>query len=286
MPFDLLLYAAFAGGWVLGRLVPHRSPWVGRATLGCVAVLLALLGASFRDVGLSEMVVVVPYAAAFALAVLAVTALLARALSSKVSRRDAAPPTPRAERVPTSVVFLAALLGGAVLGRSVSLPTGELIPWALYALLALVAFGLDLRWAPLKRAWVPVVAASLGAVLTASVFALLTPLGVAPVFASALAFGWYSLAGPLVAARVGATLGLFAFLTNFLRESLTILLAPRLGPSLRGEGLASLGGATSMDTTLYFVVRYGESDAGSLALASGLVLTAAASLVVPLVLSL
>jgi uncharacterized membrane protein YbjE (DUF340 family) len=183
-------------------------------------------------------------------------------------------------------VLLLALLVGALAGRVVSVPSAELIPWALYALLALVAFGLDLHWAPLKRAWVPLLAAVLGALVAATVFVLLTPLGRPSVLATALAFGWYSLAAPLVAARAGATLGLFAFLANFLRESLTILLAPRLGPSLRGEGLASLGGATAMDTTLYFVVRYGDPDAGSLALVSGLVLTAAASLVVPLVLSL
>jgi uncharacterized membrane protein YbjE (DUF340 family) len=40
-----------------------------------------------------------------------------------------------------------------------------------------------------------------------------------------------------------------------------------------------------MDTTLYFVTRYGDRDAGSLALASGLILTVAASLIVPLVLA-
>jgi uncharacterized membrane protein YbjE (DUF340 family) len=64
-----------------------------------------------------------------------------------------------------------------------------------------------------------------------------------------------------------------------------MLLSPLLGRRLRGEGLASLGGATSMDTTLYFVVGYGDADAGSLALASGLVLTLLASLVLPAILA-
>src|SRR5208282_2778243 len=109
----------------------------------------------------------------------------------------------------------------------------------------------------------------------------------APVaFATTFAFGWYTLAGPLVGARAGAALGLLAFLTNFLREDLTMLLSPVIGPRMRGEGLAALGGATSMDTTLYFVTRYGDRDAGSLALASGLILTVVASLVVPAVLAL
>jgi uncharacterized membrane protein YbjE (DUF340 family) len=40
-----------------------------------------------------------------------------------------------------------------------------------------------------------------------------------------------------------------------------------------------------MDTTLYFVTRYGDRNAGGLALASGLILTVAASLVLPFVLA-
>ncbi|HLY77012.1 MAG TPA: hypothetical protein VKT21_03935 [Thermoplasmata archaeon] len=40
-----------------------------------------------------------------------------------------------------------------------------------------------------------------------------------------------------------------------------------------------------MDTTLYFVTAYGDAEAGSMALASGLALTVIASLAVPLVLA-
>jgi uncharacterized membrane protein YbjE (DUF340 family) len=41
-----------------------------------------------------------------------------------------------------------------------------------------------------------------------------------------------------------------------------------------------------MDTTLFFVTRYGESEAASLSLATGLVLTVAASLLLPVLLAL
>jgi uncharacterized membrane protein YbjE (DUF340 family) len=284
--FDPFLYVAFALGWVVGRLVPHRSPWVGRATLGCVGVLLFLLGASFRSAPVDELLAVVPYAVLLAALVLVLTGAIALAL-----RPARAPGTLRAARpapggLPTSVVLLAALVIGVAAGRFVALPTGELVTWALYALLALVAFGLDLSWGPLRRAWAPIVAGVAGALGAAAIVALVVPWGAPPVFASALAFGWYSLAAPIVGARAGAALGLFAFLVNFLREATTILLAPRLGPVLGSEGLTAVGGATSMDTTLYFITRYGEADAGSLAIASGLVLTAAASFLVPLALAL
>jgi len=55
---------------------------------------------------------------------------------------------------------------------------------------------------------------------------------------------------------------------------------------MRGEGLTAMGGATAMDTTLWFVVRYGDPDSGGLALTSGLVLSVLASLLLPLVLAL
>ncbi len=284
MAIDPFLYVALGVGWVVGRIVPHRGPWVSRATLALVAVLLALLGASFRDVPPGELGAVVPYAVLLTVLVLVTTSAVAYALRDRTRS-----PPPRATaarpRLPSSLLLLAALVAGFGIGRAVPVPTGVLIPWALYGLLAFVGFGLDLSWAPIKRAWVPLAAAAAGAVASAAVVALVVPFGASAVFASVLGFGWYSLAAPLVANRLGAALGLFAFLVNFLREAATILLAPRLGARLRGEGLAALGGATSMDTTLYFVVTYGDAEAGSLALASGLVLTAAASLLVPLLLS-
>ncbi len=284
MAFDAFLYVAFGLGWIVGRLVPRRGPWVSHATLALVAVLLALLGASFRDVPPAEFGAVVPYAVLLTALVLATTSAVAYALRDRTRPPPTRTVAARA-RVPSSLLLLAALVAGFGVGRAVPVPTGLLIPWALYGLLAFVAFGLDLTWAPIKRAWVPLVAAAVGSVASAAVVAFVVPFGASAVFASALGFGWYSLAAPLVADRLGAALGLFAFLVNFLREAATILLAPRLGARLRGEGLTALGGATSMDTTLYFVVTYGDAEAGSLALASGLVLTAAASLLVPLLLS-
>ena len=47
-----------------------------------------------------------------------------------------------------------------------------------------------------------------------------------------------------------------------------------------------MGGASSRDTTLYFVTRFGDTDAATLALGSGLVLTVLATVLLPLVLAL
>lgn len=286
---DLYLYAAFGAGWLAGRLWPSRHPWFTRATLASVAVLLFLLGASFRSIDPGAIAELFPLAAAFTAVVLGATV----ALSLMMRRRRA--PQPATDRtssahvqrgVPTSVLLLGALFVGYAVGRATLLPTGSLITIALAALLALVGYGIDLDLASVRRAWAPIASASAGAVVAAVAFAAVGRLTPTASFATALAFGWYSLAGPLVAARLGATIGLFTFLANFLRELAVMLFAPYLGPRLGGEGLSALGGATSMDTNLYFIVRYGDERSGALALATGLSFTIAASLLVPLVLAL
>jgi len=286
---DVYLYAGFLIGWLAGRRWPAHGAWVGRASLASVVVLLGLLGASLRGIPPTTLVTVLPGAVLFAVAVLGFTAgfyLLLRRLEAPADAPAGIPAPTGRERVPTSLVLLAALLTGYGVGQLAALPTGLLIPAALTLLLGLIGYGVELRLSSVRRAWLPLTSAAAGALATALLVGMVGGIGWVASLATALGFGWYSLTGPLVAARLGAALGLYAFLANFLREGLTMILAPYLGPRLRGEGLAALGGATSMDTTLYFVVRYGEARAGALAVASGLTLTVAASLVVPLVLAL
>jgi uncharacterized membrane protein YbjE (DUF340 family) len=284
--FDPFLYVAFALGLVAGRLIHRRSRWVPRALILTVIVLVGLLGASLNDVAIGSLAVTVPVALGFALLILGLTALASLLLARLRPTRAA--PTPSAEareRFPLSLLLVGAVLVGFGIGHVVSVPTGVTIEWALYALLALVAFDLPLNWTGLRSVWVPLTAATAGALVAGALFAFLSGTALPVAMGTSLAFGWYTLAGPLVLARAGALLGLLAFLTNFLRENLTMVLSPVVGRRLRGEGLAALGGATAMDTTLYFVTRYGDRDAGSLALASGLILTVSASLIVPLVLA-
>ena len=289
MEFDPFLYVAFLAGLLAGRIVRPHTPWVGRATLITVGVLVGLLGASLNVVPVPRLVDTVPLALGFAALILGLTVgvylLLARAAPP-----PSPPGVPSSEKgqgkVPLSLALLGALLGGYALGHFVMIPAAAALPWALYALLALVAFDLKLRLKGLRRVWVPLVAAFGGSAMAAAIFIGVTGTSAPAALATTFAFGWYTLAGPLVGAREGAVLGLLAFSANFLREDLSMLLAPVLGRRLRGEGLTAMGGATSMDTTLFFVTRYGDADAGSLALASGLFLTVAASLLLPALLAI
>jgi uncharacterized membrane protein YbjE (DUF340 family) len=285
--FDPILYVAFGAGLLAGWVVRPTTPWVGRATLASVGVLVALLGATLTVLPIVGLVETIPLALGFAGLILAATVATYLVLATRSAPLP--PPEPatdsRRGSLLVSVALLGALVAGYALGRSVDLPASEVLPYALYVLLFLVAFDLRLRSAGLRRLWMPVVAASVGAVVAGALYALAARTALSVAMATSLAFGWYSLAGPLVEARAGALLGLLAFLTNFLREDLTMLLAPAFGRRLRGPGLAAMGGATAMDTTLYFVTRYGDRDAGTVALATGLLFTVAASLLLPAVLA-
>jgi uncharacterized membrane protein YbjE (DUF340 family) len=285
--FDPFLYAALAGGFVLGRFVRLPAGWVRRASIATVLVLVALLGGSIAPLPTSEVTRAIPVALGFTALILLITVGMALLLGRR-TRTPGKPPSASDVRssVRVSAVILAALLLGYALGRATTLAFAPGIPWALYVLLALVGLDLTFSRAALRHAWLPITAAAVGAVAAAVVFAVFSGISPKVSFAIALGFGWYSLTGPLVAARAGAYLGVLAFLTNFFRENLTMVLAPVAGPRLRGEGLAAAGGATSMDTTLFFITRYGDPEAGGLALTTGLVLTLAAGLLLPLVLSL
>jgi uncharacterized membrane protein YbjE (DUF340 family) len=284
--FDPFLYVALAGGYLVGRVVHARSPWIPRATLATVAVLVGLLGASLDSVPSDTLLAEIPLAVGFVALILVVTIAAFLALRRPPTTTPApAPEVPLSQRASVSVGLLVALLVGVAVGRFLAVPADAAIPYVLYVLLALVGFDLVVTREGLRGVWVPLTAATVGALGAAAIFVWVVGVPATAGFSTSLGFGFYSLAGPLVAARLGSALGLLAFLTNFLREQLTMLLAPYLGPRLRGAGLASLGGATAMDTTLFFVTRYGDERSASLALATGIVLTLAASLVLPAILA-
>jgi uncharacterized membrane protein YbjE (DUF340 family) len=284
--FDPFLYVAFAAGFLVGRWLKIPGPWPGRATIVSVVVLVGLLGGSLSGVPLAYLLSTLPIALAFAALVLLATgaAYLLLAGKSGTTRASSTESTSR-DRFPLPVLILGTLVVGYLVGRVVAEPFGAAIPWALCVLLALVAFGLRWDSSKIPRAWLPIASASIGAVGAGLLASALFSIRWSLALGTSLAWGWYTLAGPLAGERFGPAAGLFAFLANFLREDLTMLLAPILGRRFRGEGIAALGGATAMDTTLYFVTRYGDPEAGGIALASGLVLTLAASLLLPAVLA-
>jgi len=283
---DLLLFVFLAVGFVLGRLVPSHGPWVGWATQATIVALVASLGFVLSAVPLGTLAAAVPLGLGFALVILGATI----AVEQLWVRGTLSPSRPEREvagsislrQLAFPPVLVAALLVGLATGRWVAGPAEGLVTWTLDLLLFLVGFDLRLRWTGWRSIAIPTVSAGAGALAGAAILSVALGLPLPATLSVSLAFGWYSLAGPLVAQSIGPAAGLLAFLANFFRENATMLSAPALGRQLRGEGLAAMGGATSMDTTLYFITRYGDPEAGTLALSSGLVLTLAAAVLVPL----
>ena len=280
---DPFLYVAFGVGWIAGRLVHRTSPWVSHAASATVVVLVFSLGVRLTPSIAWGTLYEVGDALVFAVSIVVVTWGISWWLRSprpaEEGRKGGIVSIP-----PLAIVLIVSLATGLFVGRAFVLPTAPLLQGSLYVLLFLVAWDLQLSRAALRGAWVPVVAACAGAILPALTIGLLLGFPLRAGLGTALAFGFYSLAGPTTTAAFGPVLGLAAFLTNFFRESLTMLSAPWIGSTAGAEGVAAVGGATSMDTTLFFVSRYGGPTGPTLGLATGVTLTILASLAVPLVL--
>jgi uncharacterized membrane protein YbjE (DUF340 family) len=277
---DVFLYIAFGAGVLAGHLSRWRSPWIDRAIVGDVVVLVFFLGTLLSAVAVGPLLLAIPLALALVALMLVVTV----GLTFVLPRRPPVPGTGKHPR-PLGVFIIVALVVGYGVGHLVALPDDTAITITLLILLALVGFNIRFAWDALRTAPTPLIAAIAGALVAAPIFSLATGLSIRTTLATTLGFGFYSLAGPLVTTAIGPLAGLVAFLTNFFRENLTMVTAPWLGTRIRAEGLTAMGGATTMDTTLYFVTAYGDADAGSMALASGLVLTVVASLAIPFVLA-
>ena len=80
---------------------------------------------------------------------------------------------------------------------------------------------------------------------------------------------------------VGPDVGTMALLTNVFREVLSILMLPLVVRYLGKTAAVAPGGATTMDTTLPFVVRYAGSEMSILAFVSGVTLSLLVIVLVP-----
>jgi len=139
------------------------------------------------------------------------------------------------------------------------------------------AFGADreavanLRRAGLKILVFPF-SIALGSILGGLVGGYILGMSVVGSMAVSAGFGWYTLAGPLVGQLFGAEFGALGFVVNFSRELLTILTIPLVVRVDKYAPVAA-GGATTMDTTLPFIVRYCGSEALITAFSSGFALS-------------
>lgn len=82
----------------------------------------------------------------------------------------------------------------------------------------------------------------------------------ADVMAVGAGFGYYSLSSIFITEYKGAELGTIALLSNITREIIALLCAPLLVKYFGKLAPISVGGATTMDTTLPIITRYSGKE--------------------------
>ncbi len=97
--------------------------------------------------------------------------------------------------------------------------------------------------------------------------------------------GWYSFSSVIISAMYSTEVGTMAFLTNVLREILSFILIP-LAARFTDLPCVSIGGASTMDSTLPVVLKYTNSKIAVIGFINGLVLSLAVPLLMSFLLSL
>lgn len=101
----------------------------------------------------------------------------------------------------------------------------------------------------------------IGTLLGCAIVSLLLPArSVFDTMAIGSGFGYYSLSSIFITEYKGAELGTIALLSNIIREIMALLLAPFLVKYFGKLAPISVGGATTMDTTLPIILRFSGKE--------------------------
>lgn len=185
-------------------------------------------------------------------------------------------------------LLVTAAVAGSLFATQLS-PLRDLLGWPLIALLLSIGVETGVRRSELAaqlrslRTVIGIAACALvGATAAGLLLSLLLPYPVPALVAGALGSGFYSVSGPVITELAGPDAGAVVLLGNLLRESIAMCIIGLL-PSFRvgPEAAISLGGATSMDSTLPFLSRTYGSEATLRAIGVGFVLSLAVPVMVP-----
>ncbi len=191
---------------------------------------------------------------------------------------------------------IASLLIGFLIGQIYhvsNLILDDLETFVLYILIFIVGIGIGIDENLLKKfrsLGRNTLIAPISAILGTLMFGLLMSyiLGFKPKITLSIVagFGWYTFTGSVLFKLLGPEIGILAFLSNLFRELLTMILSPILGRKLGASAIIASGGATSVDTTLPFVIRYSGIENALPSIISGTLLTLLAAFLVPFFASL
>lgn len=98
-------------------------------------------------------------------------------------------------------------------------------------------------------------------------------------------FGWYTLSSVMLV-DYSMELSAMAFLSNVIREVLAIISIPFVAKFIGHMEAVGPSGATAMDTTLPIITRYTSAEYGVVAFVSGVLLSTAVPILVPIMINL
>lgn len=200
--------------------------------------------------------------------------------------------------VVSSLTFFGVFIVGVVVSAVFTLPDWLLNPevstWALYVLMVLVGISVGsdtetlraIRHLSPRMLLLPVVTVIGTALGVSAAYFLLPDLTFSEAQAVGAGYGYYSLSSIIITEQHSPVIGAIALISNIARELIAIVFAP-IFARLAGK-LAPIcaAGATSMDTTLPFIVSATSPEYSIIAIYHGVILTIFTPVAVGLALAL
>ncbi|AGK61621.1 hypothetical protein Asulf_01647 [Archaeoglobus sulfaticallidus PM70-1] len=164
--------------------------------------------------------------------------------------------------------------------------SSEIVQIVLIAFIFLIGLDMGLmesRMEKIKRSWklggLVAVGTVTGSLIAGLVIHLILKVPLSIALSVCAGMGWYSLTGPFLSKTLGAFAGALGFGANFLREVLTFISYPKFRDK---TSAISIGGATTMDTTLPLIAKFSDSERALIAFIHGFFIT----IIVPVLLSI
>lgn len=124
----------------------------------------------------------------------------------------------------------------------------------------------------------------MGTLLGSLLASFITGLKIREALAVGAGFGWYSLSAIIISKIYSYDLGIIAFLSNVIREVLSILFIPLIAKHIGKMETIASAGATAMDTTLPLITKFTDSETAVLSFITGVILSSLVPVLIPIIL--
>jgi uncharacterized membrane protein YbjE (DUF340 family) len=303
----MILLVSLAIGFIIGYLdiiKEEIQPFAANLFNGTFLLMLVLLGAKMfssevvtNNIGSIGMLATLLTVSICVFSVI-ITVFLVNWLYPKSKYQDKSSQfrTDSTFNAKQAIIPVAAIFAGAffrLIDQKLLIDYDKLIYWLM--LFLILGIGIDVGRSReelriiKKVGWLGLIVplgALAGSIIGSLIFGLIAGLSPIVVMAIGAGSGFYSVTAPLVTKVAGAEYGALALFANFLREAFTIILLPLVSLRFRHLALISIGGATTMDTTLPVIARSLGSKTAMIGLVQGIILSVIVPILLPIILGM